>query len=202
MARSHVAVALGDGTADGQVAVLTVHVVSSRTGVITQPDAEVLDLQRSLLVLALDGDNFTSCLLEFAQLTQEVPEPRLGDDVIWCEDDHLEERWIWILLGRQFASDDLIFLQLKWTKARISDAGHDASGARRSRRGGALNSRFVVDGTNFFHRMFLPPKIFIPSFTAFRHFLGPGPTEFGLGLDLCKRSTPIEPPSRRISRQN
>lgn len=75
MAGSHVAVALGDGTADGQVAVLTVHVVSSRTRVITQPDAEVLDLQWSLLILALDGDNLTGGLLEFAQLAQEIPEP-------------------------------------------------------------------------------------------------------------------------------
>lgn len=74
MAGSHVTVALGDGTADGQVAVLAVHVVSSRTGIITQPDAEVLDLQWSLLVLALDGDNLTGCLLEFAQLAQEIPE--------------------------------------------------------------------------------------------------------------------------------
>lgn len=173
MAGSHVAVALGDGTADGQVAVLTVHVVSSRTRVVTQPDAEVLDLQRSLLVLALDGDNLTSCLLEFAELTQEVPESRLGDDVVWCEDDHLEERWIRILLRRQFASDDLIFLQLQETKEQISDAGHSASDARRSRREGGSVLRFVVSATKFFHRMFLPPKnilyVATSSLTAFRH---------------------------------
>lgn len=113
MAGSHVTVALSDCTTDCQVAVFTVHVVCSRARIITQPDAEVLDLQRRLLVLALDGDNLASCLLEFAQLTQEIPETGLGDDVVWCEDDHLEEGRIRLLLGRQFATDDLIFLQLK-----------------------------------------------------------------------------------------
>lgn len=54
MAGGHVAVALGDGTSNGQVTVFTVHVVCARTGVITQPDSEVLDLQWSLLELALD----------------------------------------------------------------------------------------------------------------------------------------------------
>lgn len=98
MARSHVAVALGDCTSDGQVSVLTVHVVSSRTGIVSQPDTEVLDLQRSLFVLALDRDNFTSCLLELAELTQEIPETRLGNDVIWSEDDHPEEGRVLVLL--------------------------------------------------------------------------------------------------------
>lgn len=75
MAGSHVAVALSDCTTNGQVTVLSVHVMGSRTRVVTQPDSEVLDFQRRLLVSALDGDNLTSCLLEFTQLAQEVPEP-------------------------------------------------------------------------------------------------------------------------------
>lgn len=54
MAGSHVAVALSDGSSNGQVTVFTVHVVCARTRVITQPDSEVLDLQWSLLELALD----------------------------------------------------------------------------------------------------------------------------------------------------
>lgn len=87
--------------------------MGSRTRVVSQPDAEVLDLQRSLLVLALDGDDFTGCLLELAELTQEVPEAGLRDDVVGGEDDHSEEGRILVLLRRQFAADDLVFLQLQ-----------------------------------------------------------------------------------------
>ena len=50
MAGSHITVALSDGSRDCQVAVFAVHVVSSRSGVITQPDAEVLNLQRGLFM--------------------------------------------------------------------------------------------------------------------------------------------------------
>ena len=38
-------VALGDGTVDGGVPVLAVHVVSPRPRVVSQPDAEVLHTQ-------------------------------------------------------------------------------------------------------------------------------------------------------------
>lgn len=74
MAGGHVTVALSDGSADGHVAVLAVHVVCARPRVVTQPNAEVLDLQRRLLVLALHGNNLASCLLELTQLAQEIPE--------------------------------------------------------------------------------------------------------------------------------
>lgn len=46
---THVTVALCDGATDAKVAVFAVHVVHSRTGLVTQPDAEVLDLDRALL---------------------------------------------------------------------------------------------------------------------------------------------------------
>lgn len=49
MAGSHVAVALGHGAANGKVAVLAVHVMCSRAGVVAQPHTEVLDLQGRLL---------------------------------------------------------------------------------------------------------------------------------------------------------
>lgn len=37
----------------------------------------------------LDGHNFTSGLLKLLQLSQEVPEPGLGNDDVWGEDPHL-----------------------------------------------------------------------------------------------------------------
>merc|ERR1719242_2917436 len=87
----HVPVALGDGPADGEVSVLAVHVVGSRPGVVSQPDPEVLDL--------LHGDDLSSGLLKFPQLSQEVPEARLGHNGIRGEDSHPVERSLRLILS-------------------------------------------------------------------------------------------------------
>lgn len=113
MASSHIPIALGDCVSDGQITVLSVHVVGSRTGIVTQPDAEVLDPDGSALVDLLDRHDLTGGLLELLQLTQEIPETGLGDDVVGSEDSHLVERSGRLLLGGQLAPDDFIFLQLK-----------------------------------------------------------------------------------------
>lgn len=34
-------------------------------------------------------DDFASGALELPELTQEIPKPRLGDDVVWGENSHL-----------------------------------------------------------------------------------------------------------------
>lgn len=44
MTGTHVPIALGHGTADTKVTVLSVHVVGARTRIVTQPNAKVLDL--------------------------------------------------------------------------------------------------------------------------------------------------------------
>ena len=51
--------------------------MGSRSGVVSQPDPEVLDLEGVLLLDLLDGDDLSGGLLELTQLTQEVPEPRI-----------------------------------------------------------------------------------------------------------------------------
>ena len=120
MAGTHIAVALSDSGRHGQVPVLAVHVVSSRPGLIAQPDTKVLHLQGALVV-HLDGeterehenqflnhmlsevyllaaDNLTSGLLELAQLAQEIPKARFGHNVVWSKDPHPVERRIGLLL--------------------------------------------------------------------------------------------------------
>ena len=89
---AHVAVALRDGRAHGEVPVLAVHVVCSRPRVVPgkkkcgekrpkskeltpQPDSEVLDLQGLLFSDFLHRHNLSSGLLELSQLSKEVPEP-------------------------------------------------------------------------------------------------------------------------------
>ena len=100
----HVPVALGDGSTDGQVTILAVHVVGTgpaednyktlrsitqnSPGVVSQPDAKVLDLERLPLLNLFHGDDLSSGLLKFPQLSQEIPEARLGHDGIRSKDSH------------------------------------------------------------------------------------------------------------------
>ena len=108
---SHIAVALGHGGADCQVAVLTVHVVGSGPRVVSKPDAEVLDFEWLAFDDGLNADNLSGSLLELTELTEEIPEPRFGDNLVRCEDSHAIEGSLGLILGRQLASDDAILLQ-------------------------------------------------------------------------------------------
>ena len=75
MTGTHIAVALGDSRGHSQVTVFAVHVVGTGTGVVSQPDAKVLDFQGLLLHDFFNTDNLAGGLLELPQLTQEVPKP-------------------------------------------------------------------------------------------------------------------------------
>merc|ERR1719239_2085622 len=85
---SHVTVALRDGRVDGQVPVLAVHVVCSRTRVIPQPNTEVLDLEGLLLPDLFNRDNLSGGLLELPQLSQEVPKPGFCHNLVSGKDPH------------------------------------------------------------------------------------------------------------------
>ena len=50
--------------------------MGSGSGVVSDPDTEVLDDKRVLLLDLLDRDDLSGGLLELTQLTQEVPEPK------------------------------------------------------------------------------------------------------------------------------
>ena len=50
MSRSHILVQGLDSIGAGELAVLLVHVVSSAAGIVADPDAEILDFQRPLLM--------------------------------------------------------------------------------------------------------------------------------------------------------
>ena len=55
--------------------VVPVHVVGAGPRVVSQPDAEVLDLERLPLLDLLDRDDLAGRLLELPQLPEEIPEP-------------------------------------------------------------------------------------------------------------------------------
>jgi hypothetical protein len=132
----HVLVHGLNGVGARHVAVLLVHVVGARTGVVADPDTEVLDLKRVLLVdlyittsvsqclpthfvpymatrttYLVQSDNLAIRLLDLAQLGQEVPEARLGNYLIWRKNAHAVELGGWVGVRGEEAANDLVFLQ-------------------------------------------------------------------------------------------
>ena len=109
---SHVLVQSLNGVDSGDVSYLLVHVVRTGSGVVSDPDTEVLDLGWTSLGDLVDGDDLTGGLLDLVQLLQEVPVTGLGDDRVWCKDSHSEQLWFRNGLGWQTTANDLIFLEM------------------------------------------------------------------------------------------
>ena len=62
----------------------------------------------------VEGDDLAVGLLDLLQLGKEVPEPRLGDNLVGSEDAHAVKLWGWVGIRRQVAADDLVFLKTTW----------------------------------------------------------------------------------------
>lgn len=111
VAGSHVLVQGLNGGSAAHLAVLLVHVVGARARVVTNPDAEVLDLEGSLLVDNIQGNDLARRLLDLSQLHQEIPEARFGDHIVVREDAHAIQLRRRVRIGGQVAADDLVFLE-------------------------------------------------------------------------------------------
>ena len=131
VAGSHVLVEGLDSVDTRHLTVLLVHVVCAGTRVVADPDTEVLDLQRVLLVdltpelirtllirlrsspctHLVQADDLTVGLLDLAELGKEIPETGLGDDLVWRKDTHAVELWRWVGIAGEMAANDLVFLQ-------------------------------------------------------------------------------------------
>lgn len=61
----------------------------------------------------VDGNDLTVDLLDLLQLAQEVPEARLGNDLVRGEDAHAVQLGGGLLLGRELAANDLILVELR-----------------------------------------------------------------------------------------
>jgi len=111
MPGSHILVEAPDGIRTCELTVFLVHVVCTRTRVVANPDTEVLDLQWLLFVNNIDTNDFTIGLFDLLQLSEEVPEPRLCDDLVRREDPHTVDFGSGLGLRRQMTPDDLVFLK-------------------------------------------------------------------------------------------
>lgn len=105
----HVLVQSLDGSDSADVSDFLVHVVGTGSGVVSDPDAEVLDLGWVSFVDLVDGDNFTGSSLDLVQFLQEVPVTGLGNDLVWSKDSHSEQLWFWNGFSGQTTADNLVF---------------------------------------------------------------------------------------------
>jgi hypothetical protein len=144
VAGGHVLVQRIDGVCSGHFAVLLVHVVCSRSRIVSDPDTKVLDLQRVLFgdlivrwnqrhvplvpldspTYLINADDLTAGVLDFPCLLQEIPESRLGDDGVRRKDSHAVELWGGIVGGRQMPSDDLVFIETTCLRHDVSSVLH------------------------------------------------------------------------------
>lgn len=101
-----------DSGRSGQFSVFLVHVVGTGSRVVSEPDTKRLDRVGLLLKDFVDGDDFTRRTLHLVHAGKEVPEARLGDNLVWGKETHTVQSWLRLLLGRQFATDHLILVHL------------------------------------------------------------------------------------------
>lgn len=113
MASPHIPVTLGNCTRYTQITIFPVHVMRSRSRIITQPDTKVLNLNRCLLWDQSYWYDLSSRFLEFFQLSQEIPKSWFGHYFVRREYPHFIQGSILFFFGGQFAPNDFIFLQLQ-----------------------------------------------------------------------------------------
>lgn len=100
-----------NSTNSGDVSVFLVHVVDTRSGFVSNPNTEGLNLGWGGLGDSVHGNDLTRSSLDLVQLLQEVPVTRLGDNSVRSKDSHSEQLWLWDSLGGETTTNNLIFVQ-------------------------------------------------------------------------------------------
>ena len=121
---SHFLVALLNSTEEGVITILLVHVVSTGTRVVSQPDTVVLDFGVSLVNLQksaitqqnsylVDSKNFTSTLLHLLESVHEVPVTGLSSDSVGSEKTHSVNFGFRVSFGRKSTTNNVIIVNLQ-----------------------------------------------------------------------------------------
>jgi hypothetical protein len=103
---------LEDSTLRSHVTVFLVHVVGSRSRVVTKPDSKVLNLEWRLLVKLGNEEDFTACPLHLDLVSHEIPEARLGNTLVGSIDGHLVNLWVPFSLTGLLSPHDNEFTKL------------------------------------------------------------------------------------------
>ena len=116
---SHLHVHLGNGTAEGDVSVLLVHVDGIGTGQVSQHDAVVTHGTGLLLENLAGRDDFTLDLADLVLALHVVPELGAGEDGVALEDAHAVQGRIGGLLSGQGSSHNVKLSQLQRGQAQV-----------------------------------------------------------------------------------
>lgn len=117
---SHVLVHSLDGLGTGKSTELLDHVVGTRSRVVSEPDSEVLNLKRLLLVDDVEGNDLTVSLLGLLQLTKVVPVSGLGDDLVGGKDPHAVELGSRVRLGREGSAHNRVLGETSHSTTQLS----------------------------------------------------------------------------------
>ena len=121
---SHLLVALLNSTEESVITILLVHVVSTGTRVVSQPDTIVLDFGVSLVDLPksaitrsnaylINSKNLTSTLLHLLKSVHEIPITRLGSDGVGSEKTHSVNFGFRVSFGRKSTTNNVIIVNLE-----------------------------------------------------------------------------------------
>lgn len=108
----HLGVELADGSVEGHVSVLLVHVVVGGPGLVPQDNAEGLDVVGLPLEDLVDGEDLSLGSLGLELATQVVPELGLGDDLVPGEETDGIDLGAGVFLGGQLPSEDQVLSDL------------------------------------------------------------------------------------------
>ena len=108
MTTSHFIIELSDGTRKCDIAKLAVHVVSSGSAGIAQPNAIVLDNARILLHNLYNVKNLARSLFHLVKLVQVVPKLGLDNGLVGGKENHPKGLWVGMLFGGGLAAHHLI----------------------------------------------------------------------------------------------
>ena len=121
---SHLLVALLNSTEESVITILLVHVVSTGTRVVSQPDTVVLDFGVSLVDLPksaitrsnaylVDSKNLTSTLLHLLKSVHEVPITGLSSDSVGSEKTHSVNFRFRVSFSRKSTTNNVIIVNLE-----------------------------------------------------------------------------------------
>ena len=108
MTTSHFIVELRDGAREGDVSKLAVHVVSTTSRRVTQPNAVILDCAGTLFHQLHHIENFTSSLFHLVKLVQVIPKLGSGNDLVGRKDNHAVGLRIGVFFGGGMAAHHLV----------------------------------------------------------------------------------------------
>ena len=108
MTSSHFVVKLCNCTSDGKITVFTVHIMGTRTGLVTKPDSVILDDTGVLLNDFNTVEDFSSGLLHLTELVHVVPELGFSNNSVGCKDNHAVCLWVRVLISSSLTAYYLV----------------------------------------------------------------------------------------------